>query len=158
MAKYSTTLAGQTASTNSANANAAFTSTATGAGSALGLYELSLSGEASSSSFVRFALNRPSAINPTGLTTQVPQPLHPASAAAAYTAYAGGVGTSCTPGTVNVLLPGFNAFGGVYTWLAGPGGEIVIGTQGASVPAQNLILYSLSGTPVFSGHILVEQY
>lgn len=158
MAKYSTTLAGQTASTNSANSNASFTATASGAGSALGLYELSLSGEAASSTFVRFTLNRPSAINPAGLTAQTPQPLHPASVAAAYAATVGGVGVSCTPGTVNLLMPSFNAFGGVYTWLAGPGGEIIIGTQGVSVPAQNLILYSLSGTPVVSGHILVEQY
>lgn len=156
MAKYSTTIAGAAASTNSAAPNALITATATGAGSALGLYELSLSGEASSSGFVRMVLNRPSAQS---LSTgaQVPQPLHPASAAAAYAVLLGPTGT-CTPGTVNLLMPAFNAFGGVYTWLAGPGGEIIIGTQGTSVPAQNLILYSLSGTSTISGHILIEQY
>lgn len=157
MAKYSTTMLGQTASTNAANPNACIIAGASGAGSALGLYEASLSGEAASSSFVRFVLNRPSAQNPTGLTAQTPTPLHPGSVAAAYTAYSGGTGTSCTP-SLNVLVPAFNAFGGVYTWLAGPGGEVIIGTQGTSVPAQNLILYSLSGTPNFSGHLLIEQF
>jgi hypothetical protein len=158
MAKYSTTIVGAAASTSSTNPNACIIAAATGAGSALGLYELSLSGEASSSTFCRMVLNRPSAFNATGLTAQTPQPLHPGSVAAGYTAYSGGTGTSSTPGTVNLLVPAFNAFGGVYTWLAGPGGEIVIGTQGAAVAAQYLILYSLSGTPTVSGHLLVEQY
>lgn len=160
MARYSSTIVGAAASTNSAAPNLGVVAAATGAGSVLGLYELSLSGEASSSSFARMALNRPSAIAwGSGPTSQTPQPLNPGSVAAGYTVYtAAGSGSSATPGTVNLLLPAFNAFGGVYTWLAGPGAEIIIGGQGTSVPAQNLILYSLSGTPTISGHVLIEQY
>jgi hypothetical protein len=157
MSRYATTILGAAASTDSKSPNAAIVSAATGAGSILALYELSLSGEASSSGFVRMVLNRPTAVDRTGLTAQTPQPLNPGTVAAGYSATVGGTGTSATPGSVHLLVPAFNAFGGVYTWLAGPGAEIIIGGQGTSVPAQNLYLYSLSGTSVISGHLLVEQ-
>jgi hypothetical protein len=159
--KYVSSIVGEAASTTVGAPNRVFRSAATGAGSVLAIHEISLSGEAASSSFVRFVLNRPAvATAGAAATTQAPQPLNPASAAASFTVYvdftAGG-GNSVTAGSVNLLVPAFNAFGGVYTWLAAPKGEIIIGGQGTSVPGQNVILYSLSGTPAVSGHFIIEQ-
>ncbi len=160
MAKYVSSLVGATASTTVASPNLLIVAASTGAGSILAIHEISLSGEASSSTFVRFVLNRPSAVTVGGTpTTQVPQPLCPGSVAATYVVYTdnGSSTNAVTPGTVNLLVPAFNAFGGVYTWLAAPKGEIIIGGQGNVVASKNCILYSLSGTPVFSGHFVIEE-
>ncbi len=161
MAKYVSSLLGATASTSASAPNLAVVAAATGQGSLLAIHEISLSGEASSSTFVRFVLNRPSAVTAGGgPTAQVPQPLSPSSVAATYVVYtdiSAGGGCSITPGGVNLLVPAFNAFGGVYTWLAAPKGEILIGGQGNVVASRNLIFYSASGTPVFSGHFIIEE-
>lgn len=160
MAKYVSSLLGAAASTTANSPNLLIEAAATGAGSVLAIHELSLSGEASSSTFVRFVLNRPSARTiGSGPTTQVPQPLNPGSVAAAYTVYTdiGSSTNAVTPGTVDLLVPAFNAFGGVYTWLAAPKGEIVIGGQGAGIGSQVVVLYSKSGTPTVSGHVIVEE-
>lgn len=160
MAKYVSSLLGAAASTTANSPNLLVEAAATGAGSVLKIHEISLSGEASSSTFVRFVLNRPSARTiGSSPTTQVPQPLNPGSAAATYTVYTdiGSSTNAVTPGTVDLLVPAFNAFGGVYTWLAAPNGEIVVGGQGAGIGSQVVVLYSKSGTPNISGHFIIEE-
>jgi hypothetical protein len=158
MAKYVSSKLGATASTSANAPDLLVAAAATGAGSLLALHEISLSGEAASSTFVRFVLNRPSAVTVGGgPTSQVAQPVNPGSVAASYTVYTALAAGAITPGGVNLLVPAFNAFGGVYTWLAAPKGELIVGGQGTSVPSQNLLFYSLSGTPVYSGHFIIEE-
>ena len=160
MSKYVSSILGDGASTTVNSPNLLIEAAATGAGSVLAIHEISLSGEATSASFVRFVLNRPSARTiGSSPTTQTPQPLNPGSVAAAYTVYTdiGSSSNAVTPGGVHLLVPAFNAFGGVYTWLAAPNGEIILGTQGAGIGSQVVVLYSLSGTPTVSGHFIIEE-
>lgn len=154
MARYSNSVAGQNLST--ANDLRTLVTTATGAGSAIALYELLLNGEESASSVARVAINRPGTAGITQNTAQTPEKLHPASAAAAFsvTALAGWT-TQPVLSTNDVAEVGFNAFGGIARWVAIPGSEIIVGTQGA---VANLSIRSRSGTGVVSGHILTEQY
>lgn len=127
---------------------------ATGAGSVVNVQEIMLGGEAGSSSVARVAVNRPSAAPTGAATAQTAEKLNPASGSATFvvaTAYATTQGTLATN---DVIMIPFNAFGGVVRWLAAPGSEIVVGTQGA---VAYLIIRSRSGTPTVSGHIIVEE-
>jgi hypothetical protein len=153
MARYTTSVAGQNLST--ANDLRTFVTTATGAGSVIALYEIKLDGEESASSVARIAINRPSANGITQNTAQTPEKIDPASAAAAYTVTAlAGWTTQPVLSTNDVLIIGFNAFGGIDRWVAYPGSEVITGSQGA---VANLAIRSRSGTGVVSGHILCEQ-
>lgn len=133
---------------------------ATGQGSVLRLYEISLAGEAGSSTVARTAIFRPSAVGITiGANTQTPVKIDPSSGAAVFTVAgtAAAVTTwSTQPVIVNddVLTPTFNAFGGGFRWIAPPDSEIIVGAQGAIA---NLSFRSRSGTPTVSGHVLVEE-
>lgn len=127
---------------------------ATGAGSVVLVKEILLAGEAGSSAVARVAVNRPSAAPTGGATAQTAEKLNPASVAATHvvaTAYATTQGTLATN---DVIMIPFNAFGGVVRWLAAPGQEIVVGTQGA---VAYLIIRSRSGTSTVSGHLVVEE-
>ena len=134
--------------------------TATGQGSVIRLYEVSIGGEASSSSVARLIVNRPGTAGVTiGGTVQTPEKINPASVAAAFSC-AGTVsavsawGTQPVLSTNHVLVPIINAFGGVYRWQAIPDSEVVVGTQGA---VANLSFRSASGTATISGHFLVNE-
>jgi hypothetical protein len=62
--------------------------------------------------------------------------------------------TQATLSTNDVLILAFNAFGGVVRWFAAPDSEVIVGSQGA---VAYLSTRSRSGTPVVSGHFLVEE-
>jgi hypothetical protein len=130
--------------------------TATGAGSALRLYEVLLSGEAGSSTVTALAVNRPGTNGITLGTTITPVKVDPASANASFSVASHTTGWTTQPvlAATDVLVLGFNAFGGGQKWTAWPGSEIVIGTQGA---VANLSFRSRTGAPTVSGHIIVEE-
>lgn len=159
MAKYSASVNGTALSTTTGLLTVV--TTATGAGSIVYLNEIMLGGEAGSSTVARVAVNRFAAAasgagaDPTGAATaQTCEKLNPGSAAFAGTVATAFASTQGTLSTNDVLILGFNAFGGVIRWLAAPGEEIVVGGQGA---VQYLGIRSRSGTPFVSGHIVLEQ-
>lgn len=131
--------------------------TATGQGSSLRLYEVLLSGEAGSSTVAALVVNRPSANGVTIGSTITPVKVDPASVNAAFSvaSHSGGwSGSQPTLSATDVLVLGFNAFGGGQKWTAFPGAEVIVGTQGA---VANLSFRSRTGTPTCSGHIIVEE-
>lgn len=134
--------------------------TATGAGSALLIHEVSFQGGDAASTFTRMVGNRPSAVGVTiGANTMTPEKFNPASATAAFTvagttSAVSSWGTPPALSTNDVIVPAINTFGGEYRWVAMPGVEIVVGTQGA---VANFSFRSRSGTGSISGHIVVEE-
>lgn len=158
MAKYSCSVNGLTLSTTADYKT--LVTAATGAGSILEVYEVFLAGEAGSSTVARTAIFRPSSVGVTiGANTQTPVKINPASASATFTV--GGTAAAVTTWstqpvivTDDVLTPTFNAFGGGFRWVAPPDSGIIVGAQGA---VANLSFRSRSGTPVVSGHVLVEE-
>lgn len=152
MARYSASVNGTALSTTTGLLTIG--TAATGAGSVVALQEVLLGGEAAASAVVRFALNRPSA-DPTGAATaQTTQKLNPASANATFVVATAYATTQGTLSTNDVIILPFNAFGGVVRWLAAPGEEIIVGTQGA---VAYLIGRSRSGTSTVSGHYVMEE-
>lgn len=127
---------------------------ATGAGSVVAVKEIMLAGEAGSSTVARVAVNRPSAAPTGAATAQTGELLNPASRAADFVVATAYATTQGTLSTNDVLIIGFNAFGGVNRWVAMPGQEIYVGTQGA---VAYLITRSRSGTPTVNGHLIAEQ-
>lgn len=149
MAAYSASINGATASTTLDTVTVV--TTATGQGSVVGLYEIFFAGEAGSSSVLRLALDR-STGGTTGSASSLTK-VNPASVTQAFSAYTAWVAQPTLSGN-RVLTPTFNAYGQQFKWMAAPDRNIVVGGQGAIA---NLSLRSLSGTPVFSGHILIEE-
>lgn len=152
MAKYSYSVNGTALSTTTGLLTVQ--TAATGAGSVVNVYELMLAGEAGSSTVARVVVNRPSAAPTGAATAQTAEKFNPASGAATHVVATAYATTQGTLSTNDVLIPGFNAFGGVVRWLAAPGSEVVVGTQGA---VAYLIIRSRSGTPTVSGHLCVEE-
>lgn len=152
MALYTVSFAGVTLSTT--NDLRTLQTTATGQGSSLRVWEWNISGEAASSAYNRVVVNRPSAAPTGAATTQTPEKTDPASVAAAFTAATTYATTQPTLSTNDVLIIGLNAFGNAIRWVAMPGSEVVVGTQGA---VAYLSTRSRSGTSVVSGHIIVEE-
>lgn len=150
MARYTSGMNGLTLSTS--NDTRTVITTATGAGSVVKVHEIFFGGEASSSAVARIAVNRPgtAGITPTTVATEK---MNPASVASTFTV-ASGWSTQPVLSTNHVLIPTFNAFGGLFRWQAPPDGELVVGTQGA---VANLSVRSLSGTSVVSGHLVIEE-
>jgi len=127
---------------------------ASGAGAVVSISEFSLGGEAGSSAVARIALNRPSVDGSGGTqTTITPQPLRSTSAAATFTPKHT-FGTESTLSANHLMLPTFNAFGGVFSWVAPPGFELIVGDGAA---ARQLSIRSISGTSTVSGSILAEE-
>lgn len=159
MANYALGFAGVAASTTQDMKT--IVTTATGQGSVVRVFEIWVSGEAGSSSVQRFQVFRPAAIGVTiNANTQVPEKVDSASVAAAFTVAGTQTAVSSwttppTTGTNDVLTPMLNAFGGVIRWVAPPGSEIVVGSQGAV--ANLSILRSRSGTNTVSGHVLALE-
>lgn len=156
MARYTYSVNGTALSTTTGLLTAE--TTATGAGSVIQVLELMLGGEQSASTPTRMVLNRPDSGGgavPTGArTAQTAEKTNPASGAASHFVDTAFASTQGTLATNDVLSWGFNAFGGVVRWVALPGEEIVVGTQGA---IRYLIWRSRSGTPTCSGHMVVEE-
>lgn len=152
MAKYSYSINGTALSTTTGTLTVQ--TAATGAGSVVNVYEVLLGGEAGSSAVARVVLNRPSAAPTGGATAQTAEKLNPASGAATHVVATVYATTQGTLSTNDVAIIPFNAFGGVVRWLAAPGSEIVVGTQGA---VAYLIMRSRSGTSTVSGHMLIEE-
>ena len=160
MARYSISTNGVTLST--ATDYKTIQTTTSGAGSFCSVYEISLSGEATVSTVVRTIANRPTANGITiGANTQTPEKINPGSAAAG----ASIAGTSIAVAswsTAPALSAGdlvsltFNAFGGIYRWVAPPDSELIVCPVGTTT-AGSLSFRSRSGTPVVSGHILYEE-
>lgn len=156
MAKYGVAFLGRAASTTVDMATL-YTDGATGAGSIFNVAELSISGENTSGAFERMGVTRPSG-DPTdgGITAVTPQPIHPGSAAAGVKAGYIWVTTEPTLGNADILVPAFNAYGGLYSWVAPPGWEIVVGDGTAneyflSLRARN------TNSSTCSGHFLIEE-
>lgn len=152
MGKYTYSIAGTALSTTTGLLTVQ--TTATGAGSVVNVGEILLGGEAGSSSVARIAVNRPSAAPTGGATAQTAEKLHPAAPTASATIATVYATTQGTLSTNDVLAWAFNAFGGFVRWVAMPGEEVVVGTQGA---VAYLITRSRSGTPTVSGHIITEE-
>jgi hypothetical protein len=152
MAKYSASINGTALSTTTGLLTVQ--TAATGAGSVVSLLEVMLAGEAGSSSVARFVINRPSAAPTGAATAQTCEKLNPASATNTFVVATAYATTQGTLSTNDVLILGFNAFGGVIRWLAAPGEEVIVGTQGA---VAYLIGRSRSGTPTVSGHFVMEE-
>lgn len=152
MGKYTASIQGTALSTTTGLLTVQ--TTATAAGSVVVMSEILLGGEAGSSSVARIAVNRPSAAPTGGATAQTAEKLHPASPAASSTIATVYATTQGTLSTNDVLAWSFNAFGGFVRWVAMPGQEVVVGTQGA---VAYVILRSRSGTPTVSGHIIFEE-
>lgn len=119
----------------------------------LRLYEVSISGEAGSSSVDRLAVNRVTTVG-TAIVAITPEKLDTASAAPTANAYASSWGGQPVLSTNDVLSPTINGFGGVYRWVAPPDSEIVVGGLGTVL---NLSFRPRAGTTVVSGHLLVEE-
>lgn len=147
MAKYNGSINGVALST-SADLRTLVT-TATGVAR---VYEISLSGESGSSAVARVAVNRPSA-NGTTPTNQTPEKTDPHSPAATCT-FATTWAAQPTLSSNDLLELAFNAFGGVYRWVAIPDSELVV--DGLNAVA-NLSIRSRSGTSTVSGHVLWEE-
>lgn len=147
---YSTSIAGETI--NNSNDLRTLITTASGQGSVLAVREFSFSGEAGSTSFLRLVVNRPGSVGvtPTTVTLNKFSPSAPNAAATV----ASGWSTQPVLAATHVMAPGFNAYGGIYSWMSQPGGEIIVGSQGA---VANLSFRGVSGTPTISGHIVFEE-
>lgn len=152
MAQFGLSLNGVTCSTT--NDLRTVVTTATGQGSVVRLLAVYLAGEAGSSTFGRIVVNRPSAIGTGAITNVVPEKVNPASTTALFSNASTFAGAQPTLSTNDVLAPSFNAFGGVINLVLPPGSEVIVGAQGAIA---NLSIRSRSGTPVVSGHFLVEE-
>lgn len=141
------------ATLNTSNDTRTIVTPTTGAGSVLRIEEFFIGGEASSSTATRVALNRAGTVGVTGGSNQTPEKLDPASPAATFTVPTTW-STQPVLSTNHVVAISFNAFGGVVRWVAQPDRAIILGGQGT---VQNLSFRSLSGTPVCSGYLQVEE-
>jgi hypothetical protein len=160
MARYSISTNGVTLST-SKDYKTIQTSTS-GAGSMCLVTEVAVLGEATSSTVVRTIVNRPTANAATiGANTQTPEKFNPGSPAAGATI--AGTATAVTSWTTDATLSAgdivsitFNAFGGIFRWVAPPDYEVVVCPVGTATAGQ-LSFRSRTGTPVVSGHIIYEE-
>jgi hypothetical protein len=154
MARYGCSVSGVALSTTN-DLRTLETASALGQGFTIKLYELFLMGEAASSAVARVVVNRPS-VAPTGAATNVvPEKINPASVAAVFKAASTYASSQATLSTNDVLIPAFNAFGGIVRWVAPPDSEIIATGTGAAVG--QLCVRSRSGTSTVSGHLLVEE-
>jgi hypothetical protein len=128
-------------------------STIGGAGSIVGLYELWVAGEASSTTPIRLVVNRSTAGTTPGGAPTVSK-LSPSAPANTFTA-ASTWAAQPTLGS-DILTPGFNGFGNVIRWVAPPNSQVIqmTVTAGTSV---NISFRSRSGTTTVNGHFLVEE-
>ncbi len=151
MAKFS--LAYQNITLNTAADIRTLVTFATAPASVLKLYEVSVSGEAGSSSVDRLAINRATTLGIT-ITGITPEKLDAGSIAPTANAYASTWGTQPVLSTNDVLSPTINGFGGVYRWVAPPDSEIVVGGLGTIL---HLSYRPRSGNTVVSGHLFIEE-
>ena len=135
--------------------NSTYQALRTVAAGAAKIGEVSVSGEGVAASVNRMVLRRISS-NASTPTNVVPAPLSPFSQAALTQGYVlAGTGPTVAS-TIPLIVPGVNAYGGIYRWVAAPGEEIWQAT--ATAPNSESILATVgSGGGVFSSHIIFEE-
>src|SRR3990172_4280586 len=157
--KYSIIISGASATTGTIQTGSFAVlkpaTTAGDPGSVCGVSEISLSGESTGSLVWRNALQRSQTTTIAAAT--VPASLSPFAPAAGSTSDGGSVAVASAPTAASaggVLLHlGFNTFGGVYRWVAPPGSEILVTTAADAETGVGLVMWSVSGSPLVSGHI-----
>ena len=158
MAKFGSAFAGWTpvahADGASSLADSSYSAVRTTTASTIQICEVSVSGEATSSTVNRMALRRLST-NATTPTDVVPAKFNPLSAAAVTQGYRVATTGPTIASTDHLLHVGINAFGGIYRWVAAPGEEIWATAQTA--PSGQIVLDSVAGTGVVSTHIIFEE-
>jgi hypothetical protein len=123
--------------------------------------EVGLSGLAGASSPTAVQIARDSTVGVTSITLGTNGKNAPLDPFAANLAAPQVVGFSATTmpqrsATLNLLTPGFNAFGGIYRWVAYPGEEITV--YGNAVNVGEISLSALNiGTPgLMMSHLIYE--
>jgi hypothetical protein len=111
--------------------------------------EIYLAGESTTSTVLRFAVNRPSTGGTTA-TNQTPEKFNTRSPANVST-FATTWTTQPTLSTNHLILFAFNTFGGTERFVPAHGAEIY------QVNSEQVSFRSLSGTPVVSGHVIWEE-
>lgn len=158
MAKYSIAKNAVAASTTQDYTTFQTAASSNSAGGVIKLYEVSFSGHAGSTNVQGLAIARGTSPVTPG-TSQTPTPLSPSSPAAAgvYHGTQTALTNWATAPTLGgiILSPTFNAFGGVYRWVAPPDSEVF------SI-ATNAVVYlsigrSTTGTNTLSAHFLFEE-
>lgn len=159
MARYATNRNGWTpiahADSASSLANASYHAVRTTAATTIQLKEVIVVGEAPSSSTVNEMRIRRLSTNGATPTNVAPGPLNPLSAAAVSQFYSAASTGPTIAATAHLLVPGINAFGGIFRWVPDPGGEIW--ATASTAPNGELVLDSLSGTGVVSTAIEFEE-
>lgn len=158
MARYATSAAGWTpvnhADGASSLADASYSAWRTTTASTIQVNEVTISGEATSSTVNRMAVRRLST-NASTPTDVAPGKLNPLSAAAVTQGYRAATTGPTIASTDHLLHCGINAFGGIYRWVAAPGSELWFTAQTA--PSGQGVLDSISGTGVVSTTVLFEE-
>ena len=116
--------------------------------------EISIGGEATSSTVNRFAVRR-STTNLTTPTAQTPAKMSSTSPAAYTDAATTATGEPTTAAAPAIWTYALNVFGGVIRWVAAPGQELLV--QGATAGSNEYTLESSSGTGVISTQIVFEE-
>lgn len=122
----------------------------------LEVQELSVSGEASTSTVNRMIFARDSTVGATSISGNR-MALADGSAVAPATAPVQGAVSTTKPqrsATLYLAMPVLNTYGGIYRWQARPGEEFSIVGNTASLGEASLS--SVSGTGVVSGHCIFE--
>jgi hypothetical protein len=156
MAKYGMSFLGRGCSAT-VDTVTVYTDGATGAGSIFNVAEISISGEASSGAFERLGVIRWDGVTEPATvgTAIVLQPIAKWSAAAGVLAGHGWT-TEGSISNANILTPAINAYGGVYSWVAPPGWEIVVG-DGTATQDYLFLRARNTNSSTVSGHYLIEE-
>ncbi len=119
------------------------------------LIEVYEAGFAAASTVNEMVLRRDST-HATGATALTVGKFNPSSPTASGTFFSTVATTQPTPGTQRPLAVGFNSYGGVVRWMAGPGAELYL--VGQTAPNDELSLSALSGTPgAMTSMLVVEE-
>ena len=116
--------------------------------------EVSIGGEATSSTVNRMAVRR-STTNLTTPTAQTPAKMSPTSPAAYTSGSTTASGEPTTAAAPAIWTYSLNVFGGVVRWVAAPGQELLI--MGATAGSNEITLESSSGTGVISCQMVFEE-
>lgn len=116
--------------------------------------EVSIGGEATTSTVNRMAIRR-STTNLTTPTAQTPSKMSTTSPAAYSDCATTATGEPTTAAAPAIWTYALNVFGGVIRWVAAPGQALLV--QGATAGNNELTLESASGTGVISCQMLFEE-
>ena len=116
--------------------------------------EVSIGGEATTSTVNRMAIRR-STSNLTSPTAQTPAKVSSTSPAAYTDAATTATGQPTTAAAPAIWTYALNVFGGVVRWVAAPGQELLV--QGATAGNNEYSLESSSGTGAISCQMIFEE-